>query len=192
MITYSLKPSVKSSVSTGHWSYFLSTLTLHFKLFWKKIWIILFLNPAVKLKKKKKKASDKIRIIHFLHKLSICRGLCACGDCSRACWDVLVHRCSSPTAASISQSNWVQTVQDCMLTENKPPTSGPTRYKPMLFKGQWWLITNSLTNGKTDNINVFFFQILQVTEHNTLKDDLEINFCSKVELWVLRKKHFSD
>ena len=93
--------------------------------------------------------------------------------------DVLVHRCSSPTAASTSADQLSETVQGCMLTENNPPTSGPTRCKPMLFKGQWWLIINSLTNAKTDNI-----QILQVTEHNTLKDDLEINFCSKVELWI--------
>ena len=81
----------------------------------------------------------------------------------------------SPTDASTSPDQ-----MSADRAENTLPTSGPTRCKPMLFRGQWWLIMNSLANGITDNINVFFFQILQVTEHNTLKDNLEINFVQKL------------
>lgn len=78
-----------------------------------------------------------MRIIHFSSQAEYLQGPL----CLRGHFQGLLGMCQStdaqvPQLPPTSTDQLVQTVQGCMLISN-PPTSGPTRCKPMLFKGQW-------------------------------------------------------
>lgn len=86
----------------------------------------------------------------------------------------------SPTDASTSPDQMSADRAGLHARWKQPAYKWAHTLQTHAVQGSVVTIMNSLTNGITDNINVFFFQILQVTEHNTLKDNLEINFVQKL------------